>query len=1260
MLADTVNFDGVIGIVENTGIQFLDYEFKVDLDDREQIEVKRQGIGRFLQDSSSERHLLRMVPNSTADKFVNPYDESISYEPSDSYFKTIKLKESLALYNGVWFPLPMYADHKVGPYNWARCRIIRVNDPEEDVGHYHATLAFDTTVKKRLGDDYYAPTPENISGGTQFSLASELEWQNFLCQGSHGQHWVNEWTQAVFVKLVGFHVQRYRRDQQQFEDAVKDREYEAHYLNMLACVKSFVKPNTLKFIPLNGHAVTEVDLILDIGNSRSCGILYEENAKTIGDDDFTDTSQLRLRDFNSPEQVYQDAFESRIEFQPANFDFDHRSARSGRPDAFVWPSFARVGHEAAILAANRVGSEGRTGLTSPKRYLWQDEPSSDADEWCFNAYSYQIPYLDPETEKQQYLYEKNVTRAYAMPVSYFINASGEALFTGHKGQNMMSLFSGKSTMTFMLLEIFAQAMMQMNSFQSRSQGEKKESARHLKTIVITTPPSMPELERETMRSCAYEALGILWKCLGYDAQSSDLYHFNFCSKSEEMKLPVPEIMLDWDEAQAGQLVYLYNECRINRFVCGKLISELRRPGTAGRFAEQLSEPIPESNKTLALNAMRIASIDIGGGTTDLVITDYSYPVEMTDTSADIRAKEILREGFKIAGDDILLDLITSQITKPIKAYLAEPHNFKDGAFNVNAVKHFQALFTRTNNTRRKILIQQSVQQIFMKVGYRILALLENVDKLPRGTVDCEAHGTLRDFLQGTMAVSSKVLMPEQPRPFPTPSEEVLAYLNEAMVDGKVELNGHGMSEYMPDGDLLNFPIKVDLFSLNRQFAEGKSVNIALALKCLAGIVEVYQCDVLLLTGRPSKLPGIRTFIQSRLSLPLARQIAMHRYECSWYPLPHDGKYIGDPKSTVAVGALLAYKRTNNKKMINFHFRPNIPPLPSPIRFFGSLDGTQIMKDVDVRYRFRTQAEINEQKGSKIGDPENYYVMVADKTKDEFPVVLTKNLGYRQFDNENFPATMLYVIEPYDRVEELPDVVAATQLELPEGEKLNYLTDKLRAPDLREGLEQAEQERDAALEALDNHPELVALREQLTENLRQSVSEQVAAEFSQRSKEQEGLLAKLTGKARRLEEEKERLFSELVSRRQESEVEESVRLKREELAAEIKRTFNKAVAQAVNTNIVYVKEQSQKRLSQLKERTGLSRMQFKLTLELNKTYPVKYKYLKDELKGKLRDVSEFEMLSIESADNIDFTGLVKVRLCTADFDAYWIDTGMIAD
>jgi len=121
----------------------------------------------------------------------------------------------------------------------------------------------------------------------------------------------------------------------------------------------------------------DVDIVIDLGNSRTCGLLIEAQPDQLGAD-ITQAVKLQLRDLSRPELVYSDPFDSRLEFSRASFGRDHLSLRSGRAEAFAWPTIVRVGPEATRLASLRRGSEGATGLSGPKRYLWDDDARRDS------------------------------------------------------------------------------------------------------------------------------------------------------------------------------------------------------------------------------------------------------------------------------------------------------------------------------------------------------------------------------------------------------------------------------------------------------------------------------------------------------------------------------------------------------------------------------------------------------------------------------------------------------------------------------------------------------------------------------------------------------------------------------------------------------------------------------------------------------------------------------------------------------------------
>ena len=89
-------------------------------------------------------------------------------------------------------------------------------------------------------------------------------------------------------------------------------------------------------------------------------------------------------DLGLPEQVVNEPFESRIEFDRVNFgpqQHAKKARRAGR-DAFWWPSPVRIGPEAARLSALSDGTDGLSGLSSPKRYLWDKDPRPEA--WVNN------------------------------------------------------------------------------------------------------------------------------------------------------------------------------------------------------------------------------------------------------------------------------------------------------------------------------------------------------------------------------------------------------------------------------------------------------------------------------------------------------------------------------------------------------------------------------------------------------------------------------------------------------------------------------------------------------------------------------------------------------------------------------------------------------------------------------------------------------------------------------------------------------------
>ena len=65
-------------------------------------------------------------------------------------------------------------------------------------------------------------------------------------------------------------------------------------------------------------------------------------------------------------------------------------------------------------------------------------------------------------------------------------------------------------------------------------------------------------------------------------------------------------------------------------------------------------------------------------------------------------------------------------------------------------------------------------------------------------------------------------------------------------------------------DLLTVPVSVDMNRLHRLFITDQ-MEIVKPIKALCEIAYLYDCDVLLISGRPSRLPGVESWF--RISTP---------------------------------------------------------------------------------------------------------------------------------------------------------------------------------------------------------------------------------------------------------------------------------------------------------------------------------------------------------------------------------------------------------
>ncbi|SFM98351.1 hypothetical protein SAMN05216516_101656 [Izhakiella capsodis] len=913
MLATLSDYKTNLTLIQDSGIQFLDFGLiPCRTSDSE---------GKFVR-KTANGPLLRLEPDPDQGRYLLPRSDRQAAEmvkPEYSY----PLQQSLKLLDSVWLPVPWLRFNPPrtfvsGPDNWARMMLVALDKPDTDGFTHRLCLAFDTRVYPQ-GHEYegLALTESDVTNGTAFTLA----WRSNELIDFLDHTWVDGWLREVFSEQAD---SREDRAIVNVNAGLREFEYQAHYLNVLHIIANELQMPEIKVCRASlQEPAVEVDLILDVGNSHTCGIMVEDHLED--HQGLKHCYELHLRNLSEPIQEYNALFESRVEFCEASFGKANFSLESGREGAFLWPSMVRVGREASHMARKRLGTDGTTGLSSPRRYLWDEDPWVSG--WRFS---------------QKNGASGHEPLAIAAPFCWLIDDEGEPLFCQPVAERLPVLnptYTRSAVMSLMLSELLSQALRQINSVAQRYRMVRSSVPRQLRHIILTLPSAMPKPEREIFRRRMQEAIGLVWKAQGWHPQDAS---FENAADFALSSMPVPDVRMEWDEATCGQMVYLYNETQVNF------------GGRAEAFFASMArkDRVREADEPLG-KTLRIAMIDIGGGTTDLAITQYRLD-DGQGNNVKIMPRLLFREGFKMAGDDILLDVIQLYVLPCLQQ-----------AFKQAGMINPEAVMTRLFGAEGRLdghstLRQQVTLQIFIPLGQAILEAYENYDPLD---LTAEIDASFGELLQHQ------------------PTSRLHDYINREI---KRELPTN-----VTTFDILQVPLLMRLSKLHAEFVSPR-MKITRSLRALAEVVAVYDCDILLLTGRPSRFPGIQALFRHLQPLPVSRILSLDGYHTSdWYPFNKNGR-IENPKSTAAVGAMLCLLSLD-LRLGNFWFKAGDFQPYSTIRHLGIVNEDQAMTDDNVWY-------------SDIDLDDARYTPDA---KARFQVRGNLCLGFRQLDNERWPASPLY-------------------------------------------------------------------------------------------------------------------------------------------------------------------------------------------------------------------------------------------------------------
>jgi hypothetical protein len=554
-----------------------------------------------------------------------------------------------------------------------------------------------------------------------------------------------------------------------------------------------------------------------------------------------------------------------------------------RPPLFDDWSMVRMGREVdEVSQIMHAKGDFRTGVSSPKRYLWADD-----DSWLEGAFWYMA---DPHDRQGNSEFASKLHG----PLLKFIHEDDRD-FLIEKNDPPEEAFAQmvptkpthapRCLMTTAIYELLCQAFAYVNSYGYRSRTDDSARTREIHSLTMTFPSGMFQEEKERFQRQCQKAINIYARTVG---------------KHQRIK---PQLTFSIDEASAVHLTYIWAELRMlgqdprlwfaalardhSRSksdpwgdTAGSSVKEAvgampaaRRRGAAapsrgvarpGRGGPSAEEPAEEQKR----KELRIACIDIGGGTSDMMIASYLYEPGIDDT---IRGKVLHQDGVSIAGDQLVKRLLE----RIIVPHFAQAIGLED--------EDVLLLFGPRVPKNRGFTSQRVdwINRLFVPLAEAYLqAAVDEVE-------NPEAHDAALEITH-------------------TDPELIDPAVLESLEQVCTKLRGPGYYDLNQDLGL----------QFNRPSFEQvvHEVFDDLLFDFCTRIAE-YQADVVLLAGQPSKLRYIQQLISKYLPLPPTRIISMfNHYAGNWYPY-QDVKgsrpgLIVDPKSAVVVGAAIEFMARN--------------------------------------------------------------------------------------------------------------------------------------------------------------------------------------------------------------------------------------------------------------------------------------------------------------------------------------------------------------
>jgi hypothetical protein len=909
-----------ITLISNTGVQFHSFKTKIEVDKLRQLKFvyfedvdmirKRFWLEELIYLNENDCFIRKRdypkIPASKSEHANFDFrsnDIKTFYDGQPQVFEIGNILQVLRTLEGKWLPLPVFKNNAInqdffGPIDWVRVYIKSISKEEIEV-----VLAVDTSLAK-TDSEIHSPLLSENPQENKFKLCDNEDLVLAYFDPLTDCQWVEEYVRTYF----------------KFEEGDSQTKHIASYIYLIRFLRSQDAFPSIQLLS-DKAGLIDVDMSIDIGNSHTCALLFE-NPNDLNFN-LNKVKQLELIDLTQSYKRYNTSFSTRLVFKQP--DLGNNITNLNQFAKFKWPSFVRIGDEAERLINHAdvdqgIRNESKSFHSSPKRYLWDQAPAET--DWNFYDNSDDIP--------------KSV---FLRGLSEQLKSDGSLCTDGIFGTS--AKFSRRSLMTFVFLELIAQASRQINSFEFRSSHGQTQSRRRLKRLIISCPTAMIREEQIALRQCANDAF-ILFQ--NFNNVINNERNLSFVNEQIEIipalrDLKYDESQLekrtDWayDEATAAQILYMYGAIK-HKF-----------DGNADLFFKLYGKS-PFANKEKDRN-LTIGSLDIGAGTTDLMICNYSYSHHESTT---ISPQPVYSESFNLAGDELLKNIIQEIILEGKQ--VATKHDNCSGVI-LNHGKALQipdmtskinGFFGRNSakiDHKAKMMRVSFINQIGIPIALKYLSIANEPSSYSQTL-------TYDDLFAA--APPNKHLLEYFERSFGFKFQALIWNLNPVKVNEIIQLTYSKIFEQ------------------------------------ITKIMHLYNCDIILLSGRPFSLHALHNQFMKFHPVNPNRLINLNSYWIGkWYPFSDNHGKINDPKTVVTVGSLLAMMGGKIFKLDRFR-----------------IDTTSLKNELKSTAHFLGNLEKNRIKNS---------FMLENEEEAEFMIYdLPYHIGFKRINSSNYPAKHLYTFQ----------------------------------------------------------------------------------------------------------------------------------------------------------------------------------------------------------------------------------------------------------